>query len=80
MRRFEYPYFGKRYLYDIATKTLHDLLNEKDDCKIGEIHEDDVDMYSSLNETALLMDHPVFYPCPHCMEKGQDAKHIINNL
>ncbi|KRQ87261.1 hypothetical protein ABG79_01064 [Caloramator mitchellensis] len=69
MRRYNYPYFGKRYLYDIPNKTLHDLLNEKDECKINSIHEDDIDMYSSLNEASLLMDHPFYYECPHCIEK-----------
>lgn len=71
MRRFGYPYFGKRYLYDIKNKTLHDLLNEKEECHIDLIHEDDIDMYSSLNEAALLMDHPFYYECPFCMKKAE---------
>lgn len=72
MRRFEYPYFGKRYLYDIPNKTLHDLVNETEQCKINDIHEDDIDMYSHLDELALLLEHPVYYSCPHCMKKEEE--------
>jgi hypothetical protein len=68
MIRFDYPYFGKRYLYSIPDRTLHDLKNEIPECKIDLIHEDDIDMYSSLNETSLLLDHPVYTPCPYCMK------------
>ncbi|WP_133629165.1 hypothetical protein [Fonticella tunisiensis] len=69
MIRFGYPYFGKKYLYDIVTNTLHYLVNEKPECRIDEIDEENVDMYSSLNEGSLITDHPVYRPCPHCMKK-----------
>lgn len=72
MRRYDYPYFGKRYLYDISTKLLHDLVNEQPECNINSINEDDIDMYSSLNEASLLLDHPVYYECPYCMKKKEE--------
>jgi hypothetical protein len=72
MIRQGYPYFMKRYLYDVNTNTLHDLKNETPQCSIDEIHEDDIDMYSSLNETSLLLDHPVYKTCPHCMKKASN--------
>jgi hypothetical protein len=71
MIRFGYPYFGKKFLYDVTTNTIHSLVNEKDECKIEEIDVDDVDMYSSLDETCLILDHPVFKPCPHCMNSDK---------
>lgn len=71
MRRYEEPYYGKRYLYDIEKKTLHDLLNETEECNIDSIDKEAIDMYSSLNEASLLLDHPFYYPCPHCMNKEE---------
>jgi hypothetical protein len=69
MIRFDYPYFGKKYLYDIPNNILHFLKNETPECSIAAISEDDVEMYSSLNETCLMLDHPNFKPCPHCMKE-----------
>lgn len=42
-----YPFFRKRYAYDLSTNVIHDLK-----C-----------------ETSLLLDHPVYTKCPHCMKK-----------
>lgn len=67
MIRTGYPFFYKRYAYDLSTNVLHDLKNEKDECKINELDEEDIDMYSSLNEASLMLDHPVHKKCPHCM-------------
>ncbi|MCY6371520.1 hypothetical protein [Clostridium ganghwense] len=69
MIRKEYPFFYKRYAYDLSTNTLHDLKNEKDECKINEIDEEDIEMYSSLSEASLMLDHPVHKHCPCCMKE-----------
>lgn len=67
MIRTGYPFFYKRYVYDLSTNVLHDLKNEKPECKIDEIDEEDVEMFSSLNEGSLNLDHPVHKHCPFCM-------------
>ncbi|MCY6957399.1 hypothetical protein [Clostridium brassicae] len=67
MIRKQYPFFYKRYAYDLSKNVLHDLKNEKDECKINEMDEEDIEMYSSLNEGSLMLDHPVHTKCPHCM-------------
>ncbi|MCY6483459.1 hypothetical protein OW763_03685 [Clostridium aestuarii] len=69
MIRTQYPFFYKRYAYDLATGMLHDLTNEKSDCKIDELDEENIEMYSSLNETSLMLDHPTYKKCPHCMSE-----------
>lgn len=71
MIRFGYPYFGKKFLYDVNTGLIHSLVNEKAECRIDELDVDQVDMYSSLNETCLMLDHPVYKLCPHCMGEEQ---------
>lgn len=72
MIRMEYPFFYKRYAFDLSKGVLHDLKNEKPECKIDEIDEEDIEMYSSLNEGSLMLDQPVYKTCPHCM--GKDTK------
>ncbi|EGY78665.1 hypothetical protein [Peptoniphilus indolicus] len=37
MLRYDYPYNGKRYLANLNTGEIHDLLNEKPQCQINEI-------------------------------------------
>lgn len=69
MRRFEFPFEGKRYVYDNDTRILHDLVNETPECKIDEMDTETIDVYSSLNEMSLILDHPVAERCPHCMKK-----------
>lgn len=67
MIRSGYPYFNKKLLFDRTTTLLHNLQNEKEECGIDSIDHEDIDMYSSLNEASLLLDHPVYKLCPHCM-------------
>lgn len=69
MIRKEYPFFYKRFAYDLSTNTIHDLKNEKPECKIDELYEEDIEMYSSLNEASLILDHPVHKKCPYCMKE-----------
>lgn len=70
MIRQEYPFFYRRYAYDLSTGILHDLKNESPECAIDKIDEEDIEMYSSLNEASLFLDHPQHKFCPHCM--GQE--------
>ena len=67
MIRSTYPFFNKRYVYDNDTNLLHDLKNEKPLCNIDSIEEELIEVYSSLNEGCLILDHPVYKLCPHCM-------------
>ena len=67
MIRKEYPFFYKRYAYDVSKNVLHDLKNEKPECKIDSIDEESIEPYSSLEETSLMLDHPTYKICPHCM-------------
>lgn len=67
MIRKEYPFFYKRYAYDVSRNVLHDLKSEKPECKIDSIDEDSVEPYSSLEETSLMLDRPTYKICPHCM-------------
>ena len=67
MIRSFYPFFNKRYVYDGNTNTLHDLRNEKSECGIDSMDEELIESYSSLNEGSLMLDHPVYKKCPHCM-------------
>jgi hypothetical protein len=69
MIRNQYPFFYKRYAYDLSNNILHDLKNEQDKCSIDSIDEEDIEAYSSLNEGSLILDHPTYKPCPHCMTK-----------
>jgi hypothetical protein len=69
MIRSSYPFFNKRYAYDNNTNLLHDLKNETIQCKIDEIDEELIEVYSSLQEACLIVDHPVYKCCPHCMNK-----------
>lgn len=69
MIRSTYPFFYKRYAYDLSTNILHDLKNEKPECKIDSIDEEDIEVYSALTEASLMLDHPTFKACPYCMEK-----------
>lgn len=71
MIRNNYPFFYKRYAYDLSTNVLHDLKNEKPECNIDAIDEENIEPYSSLNEASLMLDHPTHKTCPHCMAKGQ---------
>lgn len=68
MIRKEYPFFYKRFAYNIADGILHDLKNEKPECQIDSIDEEDIEMYSSLNEGSLLTDRPCYKKCPYCMK------------
>lgn len=69
MIRHGYPFFYKRYVLDLSTNLLHDLKNEKPECKIDDIDEEDIEMYSSLNEGSLMLDQPCHKKCPYCMKK-----------
>jgi hypothetical protein len=69
MIRNQYPFFYKRYVYDLSSNVLHDLKNEQDQCNIDSIDEEDIEVYSSLNEASLMLDHPTHKPCHHCMSK-----------
>lgn len=69
--RMGYPFFYKRYAYDLSTNILHDLKNEQDSCNIDSIHEEDIEMYSSLNEGSLILDHPQHEKCPFCMKNTE---------
>ncbi len=69
MIRNDYPFFYKRYAYDLSTNVLHDLKNETEACAIDKIDEEDIEMYSSLQEASLMLDHPTHKKCPHCMGK-----------
>lgn len=68
MIRADYPFFHKRYAYNISTNIIHDLKNETPECKIDEMDEEDIEMYSSLNEQCLIMDHTMYKKCPHCFK------------
>ena len=67
MIRTQYPFFYKRCAYDLSTNMLHDLKNEKAECNIDKIDEEDIEMYSSLSEACLILDRPTHIKCPHCM-------------
>jgi hypothetical protein len=67
MIRNHYPFFYKRYVYDASTNLLHDQKNEKTECNIDSMDEELIEVYSSLNEASLQMDHPVYKKCPFCM-------------
>lgn len=69
MIRSYYPFFYKKYAYDLSTNLLHDLKNEKPECSIDSIDEENIDAYSSLDEACLILDHPTYKNCPHCMDK-----------
>lgn len=67
MIRSTYPFFYKRYAYDNSTNLLHDLKKETSSCNIDNIDVELIEAYSSLNEGSLILDHPVYKKCPHCM-------------
>lgn len=67
MIRSQYPFFYKKYAYDMSTNILHDLRTEKPECNIDNIDEEDIEPYSSLQEATLMLDHPTYKKCPHCM-------------
>lgn len=69
MIRKDYPFFYKRYAYNLSTNILHDLKNEKPECNIDTIDEEDIEAYSSLQEGSLILDRPTYKPCPFCMKK-----------
>lgn len=71
MIRTKYPFFYKRFAYDTSKNVIHDLKNEKSECNIDKIYEENIEMYSSLNETSLMLDHPVYNKCPNCMSKDK---------
>lgn len=68
MIRNDYPFFYKRYAYNLATNILHDLKNEKPECNIDTIDVEDIEPYSSLQEGSLILDHPTYKTCPFCMK------------
>lgn len=48
--RYPWPYNGKQYLGNTNTEEVHDLLNEKDACRIDEIRTHHIKMYDSLED------------------------------
>lgn len=50
MRRYEYPYNGKRYLLNTNTGEIHDLDTENGMCKIGEIKPEHIYMSDSYDD------------------------------
>ncbi|MFR0781386.1 MAG: hypothetical protein ACLSH8_17540 [Zhenhengia sp.] len=50
MRRYGYPYNGKRYLLNTNTKEVHDLDNESHYCYINDIKLEHVKMFDNLND------------------------------
>lgn len=52
MRRYGYPYNGKRYLLNTNTKEVHDLDNESSLCQINAIRTEHIMMFDSV-EAAL---------------------------
>lgn len=50
MRRYDYPYYGKRYLVNTNTVEIHDLDNEQSGCKINQIRVEHVKMFDTLDE------------------------------
>lgn len=49
MRRYNYPYNGKRYLLNTNTKEVHDLDNENSLCQINEIRTEHILMFDFLD-------------------------------
>lgn len=72
MRRYEFPFQGRRYIYDYNTRLLHDVFNEKPECKIDEIDTETLEAYSSLHESSFLLEHPYPQYCPHCFGEVKD--------
>lgn len=52
MRRYQYPFIGKRYLLNTNTGEVHDLDNESPYCRINEIKLDHIVMFDDV-QTAL---------------------------
>ncbi len=50
MRRYGNPYNGKRYLLNTNTNELHDLDNEKTECKIDQILTWHIKMFDYLSD------------------------------
>lgn len=50
MRRANYPYNNKRYLWNKNTNELHDLDNEKLECRINEIKTDHIKMFDYISD------------------------------
>ena len=48
MRRYGAPYYGKRFLLNTNTYEVHDLDNEKDNCRINEIRLEHIEMFDTL--------------------------------
>ncbi len=70
-RRLNAPYFAKRYVGDSATKILHDLDREKNDCEIDMIPRNRIQMFEWLSIPTDMS----YEGCRHCMPdykaKGQ---------
>jgi hypothetical protein len=61
-RRMNAPFFGKRFTGDWRSMTLHDLDNEKPECKIEEIDRYKIAMFEWVKNAEDLG----FKPCRHC--------------
>jgi len=69
MRRYRYPYNGKKYLANSNTSEIHDLDNEKDACQIDEIKHDHITMLDTEEEVVDYIDSYGYNGCAHCLSK-----------
>lgn len=64
------PFNGKRFLLNMNTNEIHDLLNEKTACKIDEISYDHIQMFDTLDEATvyLIFRNKPLNGCYHCLK------------
>lgn len=65
MRRWYPPFNGKRYIGNINNNEVHDLDNEKAECKIDEIKHDHVRIFNP--DTHEKAKRQGFDNCAHCI-------------
>jgi hypothetical protein len=67
--RHNHPYNGKRYLINEKTKIIHDLKNEKKECKIDKIESKDTYMIAHKYIVRKYINKKDYNGCKHCLKE-----------